>query len=483
MVKEITYLSADSIHTNENRKEAGKGDIKSLADSIRAVGLINPITVTKAKDGYDIVAGRRRFEAGRMLGWTMFPCIVDDFDPAAIALVENSARLEMDPLDEGIYFAGEIKKGVPVKELAAKSCRKVSQVYQRAKLANLVPELRTAWKEGRIKLHVAALAAELPAEAQKRLYASSGEIEEWTLEAVRPAEMKVCSLSRIASCKLCAECSSRTFHSDNTLFPELVYLRDDYCLDPSCYSRQWKKSLENEYDKYLSTAGDAPQEIYFTGPVPDGLTLYGIPARPIDSRTFLCKKPGNGLPESLYRKVTVLDREGKFCTELAADRDELAAAEAERRQRENPPAVSVGDPAPDVSGGQYADIPWTESSVPDADMDGLLARALAEADPGDRLLYTLALAVLANNYHLDAWCPDEDGFKYPPMSSIIDPCCWFLNYNAQGLRELLWKALANIACPAYGNTDRDQDWDRLLDGTATMESLRKRAAELRKQEG
>ncbi|MBQ6566973.1 MAG: hypothetical protein IJL80_07940, partial [Treponema sp.] len=63
-----------------------------------------------------------------------------------IALSENAAREEMNAIDEGILYAKELKKGTPVEELAALFCRNKSTVYQRAKLASLIPEMRKLYK-------------------------------------------------------------------------------------------------------------------------------------------------------------------------------------------------------------------------------------------------------------------------------------------------------------------------------------------------
>jgi ParB/RepB/Spo0J family partition protein len=306
---EIQYLPASRINTNTNRREAGQGDIGALVASIGKVGLINPITVKKAAKGYDIVTGRRRFSACRELGWTLIPCIVTEGDAETLALVENSARLEMDPLDEGIYFASELKKGTPIQELCERSCRSKSQVFQRAKLAGLIPELRVAWKEGRMKLYVAALASELPEEEQKRLANIHGELSEWTVRGMRPITMD--PLGKLeGSCEKCGTCTRRTMHTDTSLFPELNNFEEDYCLDHTCFLARQKKLVRDKYDKYFESGMDSGEldeapDILCRGSLPGGLTLYGGKGQPIDSDTILFDKIPEGAPEDLFRKVTL----------------------------------------------------------------------------------------------------------------------------------------------------------------------------------
>ena len=92
----------------------------------------------------------------------------------------------MNAIDEGILYANELKKGTPVEELAALFCRNKSTVYQRAKLARLVPEMRELYKAGRIPLHVAAMASDLPEEAQKKVADISekrGYCADWEIKA------------------------------------------------------------------------------------------------------------------------------------------------------------------------------------------------------------------------------------------------------------------------------------------------------------
>jgi len=78
--------------------------LKELRDSIAANGLIQPIVVRQAMpDGYELVAGERRWRVIKDLGWTKVPAVVRDVDEQTLltlALVENLQRASLSPIDE-----------------------------------------------------------------------------------------------------------------------------------------------------------------------------------------------------------------------------------------------------------------------------------------------------------------------------------------------------------------------------------------------
>lgn len=79
-------------------------DLADLESSLRASGLLQPITVrARSGNGYELVAGERRLRAATRLGWTEIPALIRDFDDQAmltLALVENLQRANLNPLEE-----------------------------------------------------------------------------------------------------------------------------------------------------------------------------------------------------------------------------------------------------------------------------------------------------------------------------------------------------------------------------------------------
>lgn len=85
------------------RHEFDPEELADLEASIKASGLLQPITVRRAGDAYELVAGERRFRAVTNLGWSDVPAIVREYDDQTmlvLALVENLQRADLNPIDE-----------------------------------------------------------------------------------------------------------------------------------------------------------------------------------------------------------------------------------------------------------------------------------------------------------------------------------------------------------------------------------------------
>lgn len=257
---ETKKIKISDIEMNDDRAEGGKGDIDSLARNLEKYGQINAVTVVKADFEseyiYRVIAGRRRITAAKSLGWEEIRADVYDFDEIdseseeMIALSENAAREEMNAIDEGILYANELKKGTSVDELTALFCRNKKTVYQRAKLAQLIPEMRELYKAEKLPLHIAAMAADLPEEAQKQCVEKCkdrtwGTLSEWEVKGIISA-ISEDYIEKLGSCKMCVNCTKRTRFSDKTLFPELAETKDR-CYDHECYLKNLKAYIENEY--------------------------------------------------------------------------------------------------------------------------------------------------------------------------------------------------------------------------------------------
>ncbi|MEN9769955.1 MAG: hypothetical protein RLZZ180_1585, partial [Pseudomonadota bacterium] len=90
------------------RTHMDEGALYELAESIKAQGIMSPILVRKLSQGpaagrYEIIAGERRFRAARLAGLESVPVLVRDVDDqaaAAMALIENMQREDLNPLEE-----------------------------------------------------------------------------------------------------------------------------------------------------------------------------------------------------------------------------------------------------------------------------------------------------------------------------------------------------------------------------------------------
>lgn len=87
------------------RKEFRPEDLADLEASLRVSGLLQPVTVRPAPrgDGFELIAGERRFRAAQRLGWTEIPAIVKEVDDQlllSLAMVENLQRADLNPIEE-----------------------------------------------------------------------------------------------------------------------------------------------------------------------------------------------------------------------------------------------------------------------------------------------------------------------------------------------------------------------------------------------
>lgn len=101
----VVNIDIKSIDNNlqQPRRTFDEESLNQLADSIREIGLLQPILVSEQKNRFVIVAGERRFRAARIAGLTTVPCIVRDFtheERMEAALIENLQREDLNPFEE-----------------------------------------------------------------------------------------------------------------------------------------------------------------------------------------------------------------------------------------------------------------------------------------------------------------------------------------------------------------------------------------------
>lgn len=85
------------------RKSFNEDELNDLADSIKGIGIFNPLLVQKKEDYYEIVAGERRWRAAKIAGLKEVPCIVREFselEKVEIQLIENIQREDLNPIEE-----------------------------------------------------------------------------------------------------------------------------------------------------------------------------------------------------------------------------------------------------------------------------------------------------------------------------------------------------------------------------------------------
>ena len=139
--------------------------LQELADSIRQLGVIQPITVKKNKDGkYIIISGERRWRASQIVGLENLPAYireVDDENLHAMALVENIQRQDLNAIEIALGMQRLIEEcGLTQEAMAEKVGKKRSTVSNYMRLLSMPSEVQLALKEGIISMgHAKAIAA------------------------------------------------------------------------------------------------------------------------------------------------------------------------------------------------------------------------------------------------------------------------------------------------------------------------------------
>lgn len=150
--------------------------LAELAESIKQLGVIQPITVKKSGEEYIIISGERRWRAAQMVGVEFLPAYIRDVDDEnlhAMALVENIQRQDLNAIEIALGMQRLIEEcGLTQEAMADKVGKKRSTVSNYMRLLNLPDEVQLALKEGLISMGhakaIAGVAAEQQVAALKR---------------------------------------------------------------------------------------------------------------------------------------------------------------------------------------------------------------------------------------------------------------------------------------------------------------------------
>lgn len=148
---------------SQPRAEFSLYELQELADSIRANGVLQPLTVRKrSAQEYELVTGERRLRASKLAGLTTVPCILiscDDERAAVLALLENLQRVDLGPFEEAEGICRLIATwGVTQEEAARRLGKKQSTIANKLRLLKLTePEREMIVKTGLTERHARAL--------------------------------------------------------------------------------------------------------------------------------------------------------------------------------------------------------------------------------------------------------------------------------------------------------------------------------------
>ncbi len=166
-------VDIDLLRPNRDQPRTAMDDskIEELARSIKSNGVIQPIVVRKADDGYEIIAGERRWRASQRAGLLKVPVVVRDVPDdrlLAVALIENIQREDLNPIEEAQAYRRLVDSyGLTQDQIADAVGKDRSSVANYLRLLKLPNEVRSNLSAGSLSMgHARALLA-LPDETEQ----------------------------------------------------------------------------------------------------------------------------------------------------------------------------------------------------------------------------------------------------------------------------------------------------------------------------
>ncbi|MBP5345735.1 MAG: ParB/RepB/Spo0J family partition protein [Bacteroidales bacterium] len=174
----INEVDIDLIHANpgQPRKDFDQQALEELAESIRNIGIIQPITLRQENDGtYLIVAGERRFRASQLAGLETVPAYirkVSDDDVMEMALIENIQREDLNAIEVALaYQQLQAKSNLTQEALAQRVGKSRASVANFMRLLKLPAEIQLSLKEKKLSMgHARAMLPIEDPEQQVKLF-------------------------------------------------------------------------------------------------------------------------------------------------------------------------------------------------------------------------------------------------------------------------------------------------------------------------
>ena len=155
---EIMAIPIDKIDTNpyQPRQVFDEAALEELAESIRQLGLIQPVTVRKTGDRYQIISGERRFRASKMAGLMTMPAYIrttDDKGMLEMAIVENIQRENLDAIEVAMSFQRLIDEcSLTQEQMADRVGKKRATVTNYLRLLKLPAEIQLSIRAGKLSM-------------------------------------------------------------------------------------------------------------------------------------------------------------------------------------------------------------------------------------------------------------------------------------------------------------------------------------------
>lgn len=268
-VIEISLSKIQDSGANPRTSTKNDAGLEELAQSIKQHGVLQPVLVRTVNGHYELIAGARRIAGSKLAGLETIPAKVieaDDRTAAALRLVENLQRKDLNAIEEAEGFSRLIKEHeYSAEEVAESSAKSLQYVRQRMKLVDLPDSAKKALRSGSISPAMGLVIARIPDKKQREraskeithqdqwrggmtLKEAKNYVErEFMLELSR-APFKTDDESLVPAAGSCLNCPKRTGNQAD-LFADV---QKDSCTDAACFNGKKKA----HFDRVLADARD-----------------------------------------------------------------------------------------------------------------------------------------------------------------------------------------------------------------------------------
>jgi ParB/RepB/Spo0J family partition protein len=257
----LSLLSIIPSKTNP-RKDFNEESLKELSESIKTLGLMQPIVVHCDADneGYELICGERRYRAAQLAGLEKIPAMVYPTLPDDLILelqiTENLQRADINPMEESDAFFELTKRGMTTADDIAKRLSKsVRYVYDRLALQGCIEEVQKDIREHKINIKTGKRFARLVPSDQKVLYqkflsgSDISELEDSLTRNLMNAPFDIESTDLLDKAGSCLTCSKRS-GCNQLLFDDIQ--SHDICFDTSCFNQKLNAHIEAVISKLES---------------------------------------------------------------------------------------------------------------------------------------------------------------------------------------------------------------------------------------
>lgn len=193
-VARLEDIPVGSVRPNPNqpRVHFDEESLAELAESIREIGVLQPILVRPTADGvYELIAGERRWRAARRAGLTVVPAVVrttNDLESVERALVENLHRADLTPLEEAAAYQQLIEDfELTHEQVATRVGKSRSAVTNTLRLLSLPASIQPLLADGRLSAGHARALLGTPDRAVQEQLARQAAVERWSVRMLEDA--------------------------------------------------------------------------------------------------------------------------------------------------------------------------------------------------------------------------------------------------------------------------------------------------------